>query len=92
LARRAGGALNGNRFPQQEVFQDELPLAGNEWSTANTACYFESDGLRPRFGFDDLVERGAAWAAEKRRWVRTRHEHARCPDRPGQLKSRMTVR
>jgi hypothetical protein len=51
----SSGAFTGNRFPQQEVFPDELPFAGNEWSAANTACYFEIDRLRPRFGFDDLV-------------------------------------
>jgi hypothetical protein len=73
----SSGAFSGNRFPQQKVFQDELPFAGNEWSTANIACYFEIDRLWPRFGFDDLVQGFAAWAAEKRRWVRTRHfEHA----------------
>jgi hypothetical protein len=72
----SSGAFSGNRFPQQKVFQDELPFAGNEWSTANIACYFEIDRLWPRFSFDDLVQRFAAWAAEKRRWVRTRHEHA----------------
>ena len=72
----SSGAFSGDRFPQQKVFQDELPFAGNEWSTANIACYFEIDHLWPRFSFDDLVQRFAAWAAEKRRWVRTRHEHA----------------
>ena len=56
-----------NRFPQQKVFQDEPPFAGNEWSTANTACNYP---LWPRFGFDDLVQRFAAWAAEKRTRVR----------------------
>ena len=69
---RTGLTRTRNRFPQQEVFQNELPFAGSEWSIANTACYFESDGLRPRFGFDDLVKRVAAWAAEKRRCVGTR--------------------
>jgi hypothetical protein len=39
----SSGAFSGNRFPQQKVFQDELPFAGNEWSTANIACYFEID-------------------------------------------------
>jgi hypothetical protein len=43
---RTGLTRTRNRFPQQEVFQDELAFTGNEWSTANTACYFESDGLR----------------------------------------------
>ena len=60
-------APSKNRFPQQKVFQDELPLAGNEWSTANTACNYR---LWPRFGFDHLVQRFAAWAAEKRTRVR----------------------
>jgi hypothetical protein len=82
----SSGAFNGNRFPQQKVFQDELPFAGNEWSPANTACDSEIDRHWPCFGFDDLVERFAAWAAEKCRWVRTgRHEQA-APTRPSQLK------
>ena len=84
----SSGVFNGNRFPQQKVFQDELPFAGNEWSTANTACYFESDGLRPRFGFDDLVKRVAAWAAEKRRCVGTRHNDAAATDRANSNRSR----
>ena len=73
----SSGAFNGNRFPQQEVFQDELPFAGNERSAANTACDFESDGLRPRFGFDDLVKRVAAWAELSRRHLLEclRHRH-----------------
>ena len=58
------GSLTGNRFPQQKVFQDELPFAGNEWSTAKAACYFEIDRLWPRFGFDDLVKRVAVTAQE----------------------------
>jgi hypothetical protein len=56
-----------NPFPQQKVFQGELPVAGNKWSTANSARCFEFDGLRPRFGLDDLVQRIAVRAAEKRR-------------------------
>jgi hypothetical protein len=55
-------AFNGNRFSQQKIFQDELPFAGNEWATANAACYLvEIDRLRSLFGFDDLIERFAAW-------------------------------
>ena len=34
-------------FPQQKVFQDELPFAGNECFTAQTACCFKIDGLGP---------------------------------------------
>ena len=61
------------RFSQQKVFQDELPFAGDEWSTANTACRLEIDGLRPHFCSDDLVQGIAGWAAEKRRFIRSRH-------------------
>ena len=52
-----------NRFPHQKVLQDEPPFAGNEWSTANTACNYP---LWPRFRFDDLVQRMQLGAAEKR--------------------------
>ena len=83
----SSGAFSGNRFPQQKVFQDELPFAGNEWSPANTACYFEIDRLWPCFGFDDLVERLAAWAAEKRRCVGTRHNDAAATDRANSNRS-----
>jgi hypothetical protein len=62
------------RFPQQKVFQNKLPFAGDEWSTANTACRFEIDDFRLRFCSDDLVQGIAVWAAEKRRFVRIRHE------------------
>jgi hypothetical protein len=62
------------RFSQQKVFQDKLPFAGDEWSTANTACRFEIDDFRLRFCSDDLVQGIAVWAAEKRRFVRIRHE------------------
>ena len=76
-----------NRFPQQEVFDDQLPFAGNERSAANTACDFESDGLRPRFGFDDLVKGVAAWAAKKRSRVGTGHNDATATDRANSNRS-----
>jgi hypothetical protein len=63
-------------FPQQIVFQHELPFAGNECSTAKTACCFKIDGLGPRFGSDDLVQSIAVRAAEKRRCIRVRHERS----------------
>jgi hypothetical protein len=83
-----------NRFPQQKVFQDHLPFAGSEWSTTNTACYFGSDFLWPRLSFDDLVKRVAAWAAEKRSCIGTRHSDAAATDRANSNRSwpRMTVR
>jgi hypothetical protein len=62
------------RFSQQKVFQDKLPFAGDEWSTANTTCRLEIDGLWPHFCSDDLVQGIAVWAAEKRRFIRIRHE------------------
>jgi hypothetical protein len=61
-------------FPQQIVFQHELPFAGNECSTAQTACCFKIDGLRPRFGSDDLVKSISVRAAEKLRCIRVRHD------------------
>ena len=66
-----------SRLAQEEVFHDELPFAGDERTTANRASYFESDGLRPRFGFDDLVKRVAAWAELSRRHLLEclRHRH-----------------
>ena len=64
------------RFSQQKVFQDKLPFAGDEWSTANTAWRLEIDGLRPHFCSDDLVQGIAVWAAEKRRFIRIRHERS----------------
>ena len=68
-------APSKNRFPQQKVFQDELPFAGNEWAIANTACRFKIGCLGPRFSADDLVQSIAVRTAEKRRCIRTRHEH-----------------
>jgi hypothetical protein len=65
------------RLSQQKVFQDKLPFAGDEWSTANTACRFEIDDFRLCFCPDDLVQGIAVWAAEKRRFIRIRHERPR---------------
>jgi len=49
--------IKAARFPQEKVFQDELPLAGGERPLADLARYFQIDGLGARFGFDDLVKR-----------------------------------
>jgi hypothetical protein len=74
------------RFPQQKVFKDKLPFAGDEWSTANIACRFEIDDSRLCFCSDDLVQGIAVWATEKRRFIRIRHECA------ATFSGRMTVR
>ena len=47
-------------LPQQKVFQDVFLFAASEWSAANAASYFVIDGLRPRLGFDHLVDCPAA--------------------------------
>jgi hypothetical protein len=65
--------IKATRFPQEKVFQDELPFAGNERPVADPACYFQIDDLRARSSFDDLVESKAAFAAEKRNCIRIRH-------------------
>jgi hypothetical protein len=49
--------IKAPRFPQEKVFQDELPLTGGERSVADSARYFQIDGLGARFGFDHLVKR-----------------------------------
>jgi hypothetical protein len=66
--------INAAPLPQQKVFQDALPFTGSERSAANAASYFVIDGLRPRFGFDHLVERTAAWALEERKRVPISHD------------------
>jgi len=72
--------IKATRFPQEKVFQDELPFVGNErpvadkkWGIPDPACYFQIDDLRARSSFDDLVESKAAFAAEKRNCIRIRH-------------------
>ena len=57
-------------FPQRVVFQHELPFAGDESFTAQTARCFKIDGLGPRFSSGDLVQSIAVRAAEKRRCTR----------------------
>jgi hypothetical protein len=52
------------RFPQKKIFQDELPIAGRKWSTANPARYITVNGFRSSFGFDDLIMRVAMGALE----------------------------
>ena len=39
--------IKATRFPQEKVFQDELPFAGNERPVADPACYFQLDRLGP---------------------------------------------
>jgi len=49
--------IKAARFPQEKVFQDELPFTGGERSVADSARYFQIDGLGTRLSFDDLVKR-----------------------------------
>jgi len=49
--------IKAARFPQEKVFQDELPFTGGERSVADSARYFQIDGLGARLSFDDLVKR-----------------------------------
>jgi hypothetical protein len=50
--------LLATRFPQKEILQDELPIAGGKRSTANPARYFTVNArLQSGFGFDDLIKR-----------------------------------
>jgi hypothetical protein len=51
--------IKAARFPQEKVFQDELSFAGGERSVANSARYFQIDGLGASLSFDDLVKRSA---------------------------------
>jgi hypothetical protein len=57
--------IKAARFPQEKIFQDELPFAGKERPVADPARYFQIDGLRARLS-SNLVESKAALAAEKR--------------------------
>jgi hypothetical protein len=52
------------RFPQKEILQDELPIAGGKRSAANSARYITVNGLWSGFGFDDLIKRVAMRALE----------------------------
>jgi hypothetical protein len=61
------------RFPQEKVFEHELPFARWERGVADPARYFKIDGLRARWSFDNLVESEAAFAAEKRNCIGVRH-------------------
>ena len=49
--------IKAGRLPQEKVFQDELPFTGGERSVADSARYFQIDGLGARLSFDDLVKR-----------------------------------
>jgi hypothetical protein len=49
--------IKAARFPKKKVFQDELPFTGVERSVADSARYFQIDGLGARLSFDHLVKR-----------------------------------
>ena len=53
--------IKAARFPQEKVFQDELPFARDKRRAANSACYFQIDGLGARLSFGNLIKRKAAW-------------------------------
>ena len=52
--------IKAGRLPQEKVFQDELPFARDKRLAANSACYFQIDGLGARWSFGNLVKRKAA--------------------------------
>jgi hypothetical protein len=56
--------LLATRFPQKEILQDELAIAGGKRSAANSARYITVNGLWSGFGFDDLIKRVAMGALE----------------------------
>jgi hypothetical protein len=68
--------IKASTLPQQKIFQDVLSFTGRERCVAKAASYFVIDGLRPRLGFDDLVECPAAWTLEERKRAWIRHD---CP-------------
>jgi hypothetical protein len=51
--------IKAGRLPQEKVFQDELPFARDKRLAANSACYFQIDGLGARWSFGNLVKRKA---------------------------------
>ena len=66
-------ACRGSRRPpfrNRKYFRTCCSSRAASGSAANAASYFVIDGLRPRFGFDHLVERIAAWALEERKRAR----------------------
>jgi hypothetical protein len=65
--------IHAARFPQQKIFKDKLPFASNKRLVADPARYFQIDGLRARWSFDNLIQGKAAFAAEKRNSIRVRH-------------------
>jgi hypothetical protein len=67
------------RFPQKEILQDELPIAGGKRSAANSARYITVNGLWSGFGFDDLIKRVAMWALEMD-CRGSDHDMSPCPD------------
>ena len=52
--------------PQQEILQDKFIIAGSRRRTANQAFDFAVGGFRSGFDSDNLVERIAGGAPEKR--------------------------
>ena len=55
--------------PQKKIFDLEFAFVGREGSVANAAGDPTINGLRPSFGFDDLIKCIAMWAIEMNRRV-----------------------
>ena len=66
--------LRGNGLPQKNVFQDNFAIAGGQWCTTNAARDIAFARFRSGFGSDNLIERGATGALEKRFSYRFCHD------------------
>jgi hypothetical protein len=53
------------RVPNQEIFEEKLPVTAIQRCAASAAFYLTVKGLRPDVGFDDLIERTAIRALER---------------------------
>jgi hypothetical protein len=45
------------RFPQQEIFQDEVGLTSGKWCSAGETSYRAVNCFGPSLGFDQLIKR-----------------------------------
>jgi hypothetical protein len=64
VADHLGAADHLAGGPQQEIFEDELPITANKWRAAGAACYPAIISLRPCLAFDDLIKRPTIRALE----------------------------
>jgi hypothetical protein len=59
-ASTLGDAAGLTRSPQQEIFEDELPVAANKRCSAGAARYLAIIRFRPCLAFDDLIKGSSA--------------------------------